>query len=426
MKTIQLILAMLFFAPVGFVSGQQASYSEKRALSALHPLYTPYVDVTLWPPFDISNVDATGICLYTLAFVVDNQNQEGANPCWGGYASLDTSWYQAEIAALRAQEGEVIVSFGGANGSPLAYVAADASELRDAYKVIIDAYQLQNVDFDIEGMFAAHPESVNRRSEAMKLLQDEYPDLQISLTLPVMPYGLTPDGINVITSAVEHDIDISVVNIMAMDYGGSGDMGSKAIAAMEHTFNQLKSLYEDAGMPKPDSLIWRMIGVTPMIGQNDVAGEIFYLDDAEEVRDFALDKKIGRIAMWSANRDKQCSSSSDPLYACSHIEQDDFEFSYIFQQNGTVNYCNPNATLNLQVDFSQINIYPNPAAGYFTISGVDNAIITIAQLSGKPVKKANLQNESNKVDISELPAGIYLLTINSGKVQAYRKLVVVK
>ena len=426
MKTIQLILVMLLVTPAGFVSGQTASYSAKRPLSAPHPLYTPYVDVTLWPPFDISNIDATGICIYTLAFIVDNQNQEGANPCWGGYASLDTSWYQNEIAALRAQDGEVIVSFGGANGSPLAYVAADAFELRDAYKIIIDAYQLQSVDFDIEGMFTAHPESVERRSEAMKLLQDEYPDLQISLTLPVMPYGLTPDGINVISSAVEHDVDISVVNIMAMDYGGSRDMGTKAVDAMEHTFDQLKSVYEDAGTPKPDSLIWQMIGVTPMIGQNDVAGEIFYLDDAKEVRDFALEKNIGRIAIWSANRDKQCESSSDPLYACSHIEQDDFEFSYLFQQNGTASYCNPNAAINLQDDLPQINVYPNPAAGYFTISGVDNAIITIAQLSGKTVKKLNIQNENNKVDISELPEGIYLLTINSQMVKTYRKLVVVK
>jgi len=32
-----------------------------------------------------------------------------------------------------------------------------------------------------------------------------------------------------------------------------------------------------AGIPKPDSAIWAMIGVTPKIGQNDVMEEFFTL-----------------------------------------------------------------------------------------------------------------------------------------------------
>lgn len=296
--------------------------------------YLPYCDVCLWPAFDIENVEETGIHFYTLAFIVDNQAEPGANPCWGGFPTYDMTHFQDKIAALRAEGGDVIVSFGGANGIELAYAAESPEELRDAIKTVVDAYDLTGIDFDIEGMMVAHPESIERRSQAIKLLQTEYPDLNVSLTLPVMPYGLTPDGIAVVQSAVDFGVDLSIVNIMAMDYGPSGiDMGDAAISAAENLFTQLKDLYQNSGISKPDSCIWAMIGITPMIGENDVPGEVFYLDDAYDVLSFAVENKIGRLSIWSANRDHECENPYDPLYSCSHIPQEPFQFSNIFQMN---------------------------------------------------------------------------------------------
>jgi len=294
-------------------------------------VYTPYVDCCLWPNFQIENVGETGISLYTCAFIVDNQYETGANPCWGGFSTLGMDYYQTNIASLRSQGGDVIMSFGGANGIELAYAAQDEFEARDAYKEVIDAYNLTSLDFDIEGFFVAEPLSISRRSKAMKLLQNEYPNLMISLTLPVLPTGLTADGLNVVQSAINEEVDLFCINIMAMDYGPSGlDMGDAAISAGEALFLQLKDLYEEADAGLPDSLIWRKVGITPMIGQNDVPGEIFYQDDANDLATWAAEKKINRLAIWSANRDKQCENSGDPLYQCSHITQALFEFSGIF------------------------------------------------------------------------------------------------
>ncbi len=294
-------------------------------------IFAPYVDCTLWPNFEIQNVEETGICLYTCAFIVDNEFETGANPCWGGFSTLVMDYYQEKIAALRDLGGDVIMSFGGANGITLAYAAADEFELRDAYKTVIDAYSLNSIDFDIEGFFIAEPLSIERRSKAMKLIQDEYPFLQISLTLPTMPDGLTADGLNLVQNAIDHDVDIFCVNVMAMDYGPSGiDMGDAAISAGESLFNQLKTLYQNSGIYYPDSVIWSKIGITPMIGENDVPGEIFYLDDASDLAIWAAEHKIGRLAMWSANRDNECENPNDPLYSCSHIPQEPFEFSGIF------------------------------------------------------------------------------------------------
>jgi len=433
MKTQKLLAGIFFILITSLTIAQTAGSYGRISLKSLalsgniNPVYTPYVDVCLWPPFDISKVDSTGICLYTLAFIVDDQSATGAVPCWGGYSNLDLTWYQEQIAALRENGGEIIISFGGASGFPLAYVAENENELKEAYKAVIDAYDLQSIDFDIEGIFVAHPASIELRSKAMKLLQDEYPDLQISITLPVMPWGLTGDGVNVVTSAVNHQVDLSVVNLMAMDYGGPGDMGDNAISAMEATFDQLKSIYEGAGIPKPDSLIWRMMGVTPMIGQNDVMEEIFYLDDAEDVRDFSFEKKTGRIAIWSANRDRQCENSWDPLYICSHIDQEDFQFSYIFQQNGTISYCDiAQSTDNTLAEKQSYDFYPNPASGYLIVTGNDGAQMSITTLEGIPVKQANVTGDLFYVDIRDINPGTYLLMLKNTGNQKFDKLIIVK
>ena len=432
MRYQKIIFAIFFllitcFSVAQTISNHQGNiFKAVKQIKDIHPLYTPYVDCCLWPPFDIGNVDSTGICLYTMAFIVDDQFEEGANPCWGGFGTYDMTWYQEQIAELREKGGEVIISFGGANGFPLAFVASDEFELKDAFKLVVDSYDLQSVDFDIEGMFVAHPESIERRSAAMKLLQDEYPDLQISLTLPVMPWGLTADGVNVVTNAVDHDVDLSVVNIMAMDYGGPGDMGDNAISAMENTFSQLKTIYEEAGIPKPDSAVWAMIGVTPMVGQNDVMEEIFYLDDAEDVRDFAFEKNIGRIAIWSANRDRQCENSWDPLYICSHIEQTDFEFSYIFQQNGTISFCSTVSVDNRPVSSSSVEIYPNPAGDYLFITGGADTEITVTGIDGVTISKIKINSANFRLDISGLVSGTYLMVFKMHNTINYRKLVIVK
>ena len=429
MKTPKLIYAIFYILLISNSIAQTPSHFPEntfKAVKEINPLYAPYVDCCLWPPFNIGNADSTGICLYTCAFIVDDQFEEGVNPCWGGFGTYDMTWYQEQIAELREEGGDVIISFGGASGFPLAFVAKDEFELKDAYKQVVDAYNLQSIDFDIEGMFVAHPTSIELRSNAMKLLQDEYPNLQISLTLPVMPFGLTQDGINVVTNAVDHQVDLSIVNIMAMDYGPSGDMGDYAISAMENTFSQLKTIYEEAGMPKPDSAIWAMIGVTPMIGQNDVLEEVFYLDDAVDVRDFAFEKNIGRISIWSANRDRQCENTWDPLYICSHIEQTDFEFSYIFQQNGTISYCDISIGEILPVATSQTNIYPNPANDYLVITACKGAEITITGLDGITLKQITITNENHYVDMSDIKSGTYLMLINLNNETTHKKVIILK
>ena len=56
-----------------------------------------------------------------------------------------------------------------------------------------------------------------------------------------------------------------------------------------------------------------------------------------------------------------------------------------------------------------ISITPNPANNYITISGITNSIINIYNISGKLVKTQNI-NSSNKIDISKIKKGIYIVS----------------
>jgi hypothetical protein len=104
----------------------------------------------------------------------------------------------------------------------------------------------------------------------------------------------------------------------------------------------------------------------------------------------------------------------------------DFEFSYIFQQNGTVSYCNLNTGINLPVVTAPVNIFPNPAGDYLVISGCDGAEITITGLEGSTMKKIRVTGENHTIDITDIKTGTYLLLINLNSFVTCQKLVIVR
>ncbi|MYW47900.1 cellulose binding domain-containing protein [Streptomyces sp. SID161] len=289
--------------------------------------FAPYVDTSLYPAFDLlGTADATGVKNYNLAFLTDGG---GCTPKWGGVTDLTGDGVAAQIGALRAKGGDVRVSFGGASGSELATTCSSADALAAAYGKAIDAFKLTKVDFDIEGGALPDTAANTRRAQAIAELQAQHPGLDVSFTLPVMPEGLTQDGVNLLADAKAHGVRTGTVNIMAMDYGASysGDMGAYAEQAATATQAQIKSV-----LGLSDSAAWKTVAVTPMIGVNDVSSEVFTVEDAGRLADFAKAKGLGGLSMWSATRDKQCAGGSKPTAdaTCSSIAQDRFAFSKAF------------------------------------------------------------------------------------------------
>ncbi|MDH6490025.1 cellulose binding domain-containing protein [Streptomyces sp. SAI-127] len=289
--------------------------------------FAPYVDTSLHPAFDLlASAESTGVKNYNLAFVTDGG---GCTPKWGGVTDLASDAVAQQIGALRAKGGDVRVSFGGASGSELATTCSSADALAAAYGKVVDAYGLTKVDFDVEGGALPNTAANTRRAQAIAKLQSGHPGLDVSYTLPVMPEGLTQDGVDLLANAKSNGVEIDTVNIMAMDYGPaySGDMGTYAEQAAAATQAQVKGV-----LGLSDSAAWNAVAVTPMIGVNDVASEIFKVDDASQLVTFAKAKGLGGLSMWSATRDKQCSGGAKPSAdaTCSSIVQDAFAFSKAF------------------------------------------------------------------------------------------------
>lgn len=265
-------------------------------------MLTPYVDVTLWPTFDISEVP---VCdHFTLGFIVADQNN---NPSWGGYYGMETKFYKDIVTKLRNKGGAVICSFGGASGVEIATGCKTAEEAYRKYKKVIDTYNLKSIDFDIEGGAVGDTRSNSVRAHAILMLQNAYPDLVVSLTLPVMPTGLNADCL-----AIVQETPCDIVNLMCMDYGNVKDMGAAAISAA-------KAVRKQTG---------KNIGITPMIGVNDT-GEVFTLADAKVVAAFCEETCwIKRKSFWSIIRD---SGVQGDLDKSSQIMQQPWEFCKILK-----------------------------------------------------------------------------------------------
>ncbi len=289
--------------------------------------FAPYVDTSLYPAFDLTGTATkTGVKQFNLAFITSGGS---CAPLWGGVTGLGDDQVASQIDGLRAAGGDVRVSFGGASGSELALNCTSAADLAAAYGKVVDAYKLTKVDFDIEGGALPDTAANSRRSQAIAQLQKSHPGLDVSFTLPVMPEGLTQPGVDLVADAKENGVDVGAVNIMAMDYGASysGDMGTYAIQAATATQAQIKGV-----LGLSDAEAWKAVAVTPMIGVNDVSTEIFKVEDATQLVEFAQEKGLGWLAMWSGTRDKECAGGAKPTAdaSCSSITQEPLAFTKAF------------------------------------------------------------------------------------------------
>ncbi|MFJ6782653.1 cellulose binding domain-containing protein [Streptomyces yangpuensis] len=289
--------------------------------------FAPYVDTSLYPAYDLLDTAAqTGVKEFHLAFITSGGS---CAPLWGGVTDLASDRVASQIGALRAKGGDVRVSFGGAAGHELALNCATVDELAAAYGKVVDHYKLTKVDFDIEGAALPDTAANARRAQAIAKLQKSHPGLDVAFTLPVMPEGLTQPGVALLADARKNGVRVDAVNIMAMDYGPaySGDMGQYAIQAATATQAQIKGV-----LGLSDAAAWKAVAVTPMIGVNDVTSEIFTVADATQLVEFAASKGIGRLAMWSSTRDKQCAAGAvnHADATCSSILQQPLAFTRAF------------------------------------------------------------------------------------------------
>lgn len=305
--------------------------------------HAPYVDLAGWPtPQLAAYTKESNAKNWTLAFI-QAAGPGDSMPSWGGYRhqygithnyNQNTGQYEEipapfeykNITEFAETEGHnVVISFGGANGTEISQAAKDMDEAYRRYKSVVDAYQVvRHLDFDIEGAAEYDLAANERRAAAVAKLQQEYSDLQISLTLPVNPTGLTNSGIGVLQAMLDGGVSLALVNIMCMEFGTSfpGDMGTLTIQAIDSTVTQIAPILDVSG-----NQAYRMLGACPMLGKNN-NGRVWTKDHAKKLLDHATAKNLGSLTHWEATRDKNACFGE--TWKCTGISQTEFEFTTRF------------------------------------------------------------------------------------------------
>ncbi|MBT2595506.1 chitinase [Arthrobacter sp. ISL-72] len=303
--------------------------------------FAGYVDVTVSPAYPFEEASRAGTRDVVLAFLVASP-QDVCIPSWGALYRLEEAGaalgLDRRISLLRSRGGSASVSFGGARNSELSTACQDEAKLRTAYRDVVERYEPAYLDFDLEGADLLDQAGGERRARAVAALQEDRNSsgkkLGVWLTLPASPRGLTDAGIAAVEQMLQAGVELSGVNIMTMNYGASRSsslgMLQAAKAAADATHDQLSILYQRAGTNLNPEQVWKKIGLTPMIGRNDLPGEVFGLDAARDLKDYAVGLGIQRLSMWSLNRDASCGSGEqgeDASSTCSGVDQGTTRFS---------------------------------------------------------------------------------------------------
>ncbi|MFJ7205812.1 cellulose binding domain-containing protein [Streptomyces sp. NPDC098789] len=297
----------------------------------------PYVDPTLGQGDGTISLNGKAVTIadylkqtgaedVTLAFL--QADSKTGKPSWAGNSTHN--FLAKQINEIRTAGHDVVASFGGQAGKTLWSASQDVDKLAKQYEEVITRYNLTKLDFDMEGG-PNEGNTPNNQANGKALAkvqawakQNNRP-LWISATLPVLPTGLTADGKGSLKSMTDAGVEVSRVNIMQMDYGPSGiDMGKAGIDAGVSLKGQLKEFFPG----KSDQQLYGMMGFTPMIGHNDVAGEIFTLDNAKTLRKWADGNGVGMVSMWAAGRD-QTGRTGQAGPDQSGIQQSPLDFSKI-------------------------------------------------------------------------------------------------
>ncbi|WP_433827104.1 glycosyl hydrolase [Actinoplanes sp. CA-015351] len=286
------------------------------------PDVAPYIDIVSGT-VDVDEVnEKTGQKDFTIAFVL----ADSAGSCtatWGGTKAITDSTIQAAIAKIKALDGDMVVSTGGATGTYLESVCT-ADELATAYASALDAAGSNALDVDIEQTITAATVT-----QALSTLQADR-GTAITLTVPVggTVLGLTDTSIALLQSAKDAGLDVTV-NAMTMNFTEEDDWGTSMTTATEAVVADVKSVWTDLS----DTEAYAMLGVTPMIGVNDT-GPITETSDAQTLLDYAEEKGLGFVRFWSVNRDNGDCATGEVEAACSGITQDAYAFTKLFVDFG--------------------------------------------------------------------------------------------
>jgi len=289
-----LAAALPMVAGAALIGAVQPTATAAPAAGAAFPAHyaAPYLQISNSTAGDMAaDMNATGTKFYTLAFFTP---QSGCTPIWEANGTGVGS-FASQISSLQAAGGNVIPSFGGAEGGELAQTCTNVSSLTAAYANVVNTYGTNRLDFDIEGGVLNDTASTARRDQALAALQAQNPNVQVDFTLAVAPNGLPSQELGLLQDAKAKGVKVSVVNLMTMDFGDGQNALNDAESAARGTAPQLASLYGIS-----TAAAYGMMGLTPIAGQND-DNEFFSQANASTLESFAASNGVAELSFWEVD-----------------------------------------------------------------------------------------------------------------------------
>ena len=368
-------------------TNKQAGFGVGQGIKWADQVVAPFVDMTAYVSgSNLSNNGAlnlaavaksTGQKFFNLGFMQSRGIKNGKiDWAWGGFGGLsesDSDQWQYEgikksIRELRAVGGDVAVSFGGLNSGAFWETTQDSTILANAYKEIIDGYGLTRVDFDVEAGAMNYAHNL-ANAKAIKKVQDET-GVSVTLTLPVMDFGLVSTGLSVLQAYLEAGVDLTTVNIMTMCYGSVvPDYAQGSLDAVDNTKKQLQDYYKRyANKTLTDAQAYAKLGTTPSVGFEGDTHPYFTTDMFNKIVQHAKSRKLGMVSYWSMNRDAMVDGGQGQV-------KNQYEFLTVAQQftDGTTGGENdPVETLtkpSIPVNLTSSNVTQNSV----TLNWTNNA-----------------------------------------------------
>lgn len=294
-------------------------------------LAAPYIDMSAW--IDPANAystngapnlgklyDDTGFAYFNLGFIQPDTTKPLEDDGtlrwgWGGYYSLsETSGTSTQyhgivesLKSLRDKGGDFTISIGGQLGDAPWVVTQNQSALEKFYLDIIDTYSLKRLDLDIEESNQDQLQNI-ANAKAIKSVQDKR-NIEITLTIPIMPSGWEQKQINIINAYLDAGVDITLINSMTMCYGtgvqANEDYGTASVRAISNSVKQLKDIYSNYGILLSDAQAYLKTGATFSIGYESDLYPIFTTEMAATIVEDAKKHRYGMVSMWSIDRDAQ-------------------------------------------------------------------------------------------------------------------------
>ncbi len=277
-------------------------------LSPVTGIYAPFVDIAKLA--SATNGHYTNLVDYYINPGVRNMMlgyvQQGAglpNPHaeWAGSTEIgDNQDIIDAISHYQNVGGNVSISFGGSKGtSEWTLANASATNLASDIMRVADKFETKYIDFDIQGNDLTNVVAIAKLANACKQILEKDPEIRFTLTLPVSKIGLSKDAIAVVTSFYAITKFNTIVNIMAKNYGGPvADMEEVAKQASNATAVQIALAY---GITNAQA--YKLLGVSPMIGYNDSAGEVMSLEQYFDLGTYLRNKHAFMYGQWYLNRD---------------------------------------------------------------------------------------------------------------------------